>query len=122
MNKIKQLSQLKNEDFIAMAKLIDNNFIGNKRVIVFPMKMGIVRVVGHTDGGQCVNCDVKIDVYMNKLNGVFIHNDDPEFDGAYRGVYPPTLKKVIDYLKVNDFEYCPKHQNQQPLPSPTHKK
>jgi len=104
---MKKLSELKDENFIAIAKLIDNNFIGNAKIVVEPMKMGIVRIIGHTEGKQCINCDVKIDIYMNKLNGVFIQNDDPESEGAYRGVYPPTLKRVIDYLKANNFEYCP---------------
>lgn len=104
---MKKLSELKDENFIAIAKLIDNNFIGNAKIIVHPMKMGVVRVTGHTEGKQCINCDVKIDIYMNKLNGVFIQNDDPESEGAYRGVYPPTLKRVIDYLKANDYDFCP---------------
>jgi len=108
---MKKLSELKDENFIAIAKLIDNNFIGNSKIIVHPMKMGIVKVTGHTDGGQCINCDVKIDIYMNKLNGVFIQNDDPESEGAYRDVYPPTLKKVIYYLKENEFDFCPAPNN-----------
>lgn len=75
------------------------------------MKIGIVRVVGHTEGKQCINCDVKIDIYMNKLNGVFTQNEDAEIKGAYRDVYPPTLKRVIDYLKANDFDFCPAMKN-----------
>lgn len=103
---MKGMHELKEANYIAIAKLIDNNFIGN-RCIVHPMKMGIVNIVGHTEGGQCINCDVKVDIYMNKLRGVFTHNDDPDIEGAYRHVCPPTLKKVVDYLKANDFDYCP---------------
>lgn len=103
---MKKLSELKEENFIAIAKLIDNNFIGNAKIVVHPMKMGIVRVTGHTEGKQCINCDVKIDIYMNKLNGVLIADEEPDTP-AYRHVYPPTLKRVIDYLKANDFEFCP---------------
>ena len=102
---MKQLSDLKNENFIAIAKLIDNNFIGNAKIIVYPMKMGVVRVIGHSSGKQCINCDVKIDTYMNKLKGVFTQNDDPEIEGAYRLVYPPTLNRVTEYLKLNNFDF-----------------
>ena len=108
---MKKLSELKKENFIAMSKLIDNNFIGNAKIVVEPMKMGIVKVIGHTKGKQCINCDVKFDIYMNKLNGVFIYNSDIEVEGPYRQVYPPTLKKVIDYLKENDFDFCPATNN-----------
>ena len=104
---MKKLSELKDEDFISIAKLIDNNFISNAKVIVHPMKLGIVRVVGHTEGGQCINCDVKVDIYMNKLNGVYIQDDDTEREGVYRHVYPFTLRKVIGYLKTNNFDFCP---------------
>jgi len=101
---LKRLSELKDENFIAIAKLIDNNFIGNAKIVVHSMKMGVVKVTGHTEGKQCINCDVKIDIYMNKLNGVYIENSDTELEGAYRMVMPPTLKRVIDYLKTNDFD------------------
>ncbi len=108
---MKKLSELKEKNFVEIAKLIDNNFVCNAKIIVEPMKMGVVRVIGHTEVKQCINCDVKIDIYMNKLNGVFIQNEDPEIYGAYRGVYPPTLKRVIDYLKANDYDFCPTPNN-----------
>ena len=104
---MKKLSELKDEHFIAIAKLIDNNFIDNAKIVVKPMKLGVVNIIGHAEGKQCINCDVKIDIYMNKLNGVFIQNEDTEIEGAYRHVYPPTLKRVIDYLREHDFDYCP---------------
>lgn len=103
-NNMKELNELKNVNFIEMARLIDNNFAGNKKIIVHPMKLGIVKVTGHTDGGQCINCEVKFDVYMNKLNGVFTQNES-ETAGAFRNVYPSTLKRVIDYLRANNFQY-----------------
>lgn len=104
---MKHLNQLKDENFIAIAKLIDNEFIGNKKIIIHPMKNGIIKVTGHTYGGQCINCEVLIDIYMNKLNGVFTQNDDLGSNGAFRHVYPPTLKRVIDYLRTNDFDILP---------------
>lgn len=105
---MKPLHSLEKENFIAIAKLIDNNFIGNPKIIVDTVETGVVRVIGHTEGGQCISCDVKIDVSGNKLNAIFIQNEDPEINGAYRHVYPPTIKRVIDYLKENDFDFCPK--------------
>ena len=104
---MKGLHELENENFIAIAKLIDNNFIGNKKIVVGAMRKSIVYVTGHTEGGQCINCQIKIDIQYNKLNGVFTQNEDTESPGAFRHVMPPTLKKVIDYLKANNFEYCP---------------
>lgn len=65
--------------------------------------MGQVKVTGHTEGGQCINCEVLIDTYLNKLRGVWTQNEDEEINGKFRSVYPPTLKRVIDYLKTNDF-------------------
>lgn len=104
---MKALHQLKNENFIEMARLIDNNFAGNKKIFVHSMKLGIVKVTGFTEGGQCINCEVKFDIYMDKLKGVFIQNEDTETPGAFRHVHPPTLKRVIDYLKANDFDFSP---------------
>lgn len=101
---MKKLSELKDDNFIAIAKLIDNNFIGNSKIVVHPMKMGVVRVTGYTEGKQCINCDVKIDIYMNKLKGVYTHNENPESEDAYRTVYPSTLKRVVDYLTENNYE------------------
>lgn len=104
---MKGLHYLENENFIAIAKLIDNNFIGNKKIVVGAMRRGIVYVTGHTDGGQSINCQIKIDIENGKLNAVYTQNEDAETPAAFRHVYPPTLKKVIDYLKVNDFDFCP---------------
>ena len=100
---MKQINDLKNEHFIEIATIIDNNFTGNAKIIVFPMKMGIVRVIGHTEGKQCINCDVSIDVFMNKLNGIYTQNKDLEIPGPYRPIYPPTLKRIKDYLNENNF-------------------
>jgi len=105
---MKGLYELSDDNYIAMAKLIDNNFVGNRKIQVCPINRGVVRVKGHTDGGQCVNCDVKFNVSGWKLNGVYTQNEDDEMGGSYRHVMPPTLKKVIDYLKKKDFDYCPK--------------
>jgi len=104
---MKKLSELTDENYIAIAKIIDNNFIGNKNITVYPRKMGQVKINGYTEGGQCISCQVLIDIYMNKLRGVFTQNDNPYLVGNFRHVLPPTLKKVIDYLKDNDFDYCP---------------
>jgi len=108
---MKELHYLENENFIAIAKLIDNDFIGNKKIIVGAMRKGIVYVTGHTNGGQCINCHIKIDIENMKLNGVYTQNEDNETAGAFRMVCPPILKKVIDYLKENDFDYCPTSNN-----------
>lgn len=103
---MKGLYELKDEDCIAIAKLVDNNFIGNKKIIVHPLKTGILKITGHTDGGQCINCEVKIDIYMNELKGIYTQNDDVhDTRESFRHVHPPTLKKVIDYLKENNFKY-----------------
>lgn len=104
---MKALHQLTTDDFIEMAKLIDNEFKGNAKIIVHPIKKGIVRVTGHTQGKQCINCDVMFDIHKDKLNGVFNQNNDPDRGGAFYHVYPPTLKRVIDYLEANEFDYCP---------------
>lgn len=69
------------------------------------MKMGVVRVIGHARGKQCINSDVKIDVYMDKLNGVFIQNDDEQTDGAYKKVTKATFERVINYLEENKFTF-----------------
>jgi len=102
---MKQLTKLTEQDFIKMAKIIDNNFVGNQKIIVEPMKLGVVRVIGHADGGQCINCDVKFDVHMNNLNRVETQNEDPDVDGAYRKVTEYTLKRIKDYLNSNGFIY-----------------
>lgn len=104
---MKGLHELKEENFIAIAKIIDNEFIGNKKVIVVAMNKGCVYVTGHTEGGQCINCQIKLDIQYGRLNGVYTQNEDVETAGAFRHVYPPTLKRVIDYLKENKFNYCP---------------
>jgi len=101
---MKNLSELKDDNFIAMAKLIDNRFIGNKKVVVHPMKAGMIKVTGYAEGGQCINCEVKFDIYMNELNGVYIQNEEPDGD-SFRGVYPQILKRVGDYLTDNNFKY-----------------
>ncbi len=112
---MKSLLQLTIGDFEAMAKLIDNNFINNDKVRVSHDGVGgIVKVTGHSEGGQCINCEVKFDVKNNKLNGVYNQNTDEHVEGAFYHVYPPTLKKVIDYLKANDFDYCPITQQTTP--------
>ena len=108
---MKGLHYLENENFIAIAKLIDNNFIGNTKIVVGAMRRSIVYVTGHTYGGQCINCQIKIDIENGKLNGVYTQNEDAESEGAFRMVCPPTLKKVIDYLKANDFDFCPTPNN-----------
>ena len=101
---MEELSKLTSEHFIEIAKIIDNNFIGNPAIVVYPMKMGVVRVIGHARGKQCINCDVKIDIYMNKLNAVLIQNEDTETEGAYRNVTKYTFKRVVDYLYSNGFD------------------
>jgi hypothetical protein len=102
---MKALYDLTDADFIEMAKLIDNEFRGNKKIDVSKAG-GTIRVIGHTDGGQCINCDVKFIIKEGlKLTGVYTQNDDEHSPGAYRMVYPPTLKKIIDYLKEKDFDF-----------------
>ena len=104
---MKGLQELEKENFIAIAKMIDNDFTDMQEIIVSERKNGIVKVIGYTHGRQCIECDVKIDIKDNKLNGVYNQNDNPDSPGCYKMVYPPTLKNVIDYLKANDFDFCP---------------
>ncbi len=104
---LKGLHHLQDDNFIAIAKLIDNNFINNSKIIVGAMNRGCVYVTGHTAGGQCINCQIKLDIQFGKLNGVYTQNEDENTAGAFRHVYPPTLKRVIDYLKENNFNHCP---------------
>lgn len=101
----KPLSQLTSDDYISMAKIIDNNFIGNAKIIISPRKMGVITVTGHTEGKQCINCEVKIDTYMNKLNGVYIQNDDESIEGAFRKVTQPTLERIKAYLISKNYHF-----------------
>ena len=70
---------------------------------------GAVRVYGHTEGGQCCNCDVRFDISKAKLNAVLTQEEEDEtVRETFRHVYPPTLQRVIEWLKSNGFEHCPK--------------
>lgn len=98
---MKMLEMLTRDQFISIAKLVDNNFIGNSKILVRPMKLGVVSVVGHTEGGQCVNAEVKVDIFFNKLRGVYIMDSDSEI--LYRHVYSETFLRVIDFLQKEGF-------------------
>lgn len=95
----RKLYQLKVEDLLSIAEIIDNNFIGNRKIIIHERKIGDIRITGHTIGKQCINCDVKIDIANDKLNLVSICDED-----GWRQVTQTTLTKVENYLKDRQYE------------------
>jgi hypothetical protein len=100
VNTVKYLYELVDEDFVSMSKLIDNNFIGNKHIKVKRYD-GAVKVIGHTNGGQCINCAVIFDISQAQLNKILTQNDNVAEREPYREVYQQTLKRVKDWLEVN---------------------
>lgn len=96
---MKKLFELTRHDFVNIAKMIDNNFINNKKISI-NMNKGLIKVIGHTEGGQCINCEVQIiiDYQNNILKEVLIDDED-----GLRPVHEKTLSKVESYLKENNF-------------------
>jgi len=100
---MRRLFQLTEDDFIAMAKLIDNNFTGNAKICV-TTKVGVTRVFGHTDGKQCINCDVEFKIKNGvEFIGAYIQDVSEDSISPYREVMPVTLKKIIHYLQCNKY-------------------
>lgn len=102
---MKTILSLTDKSLIEIAEIIDNNFTGNKKIIVDKDKSSVIRVYGHTDGLQCVNCDIKliVDYAWNKIHKVLIQDDEPESSFGYRNVMPQTLISIETYLMQNDF-------------------
>ena len=90
--------ELTDNDFIAMAKIVDNNFIDNNHIKIYrkPQK---VRVFGHTKGGQCCNCAVKFILKDNSIESILTQNEDEDIEGAYRHVTNYTLNKIKSQWK-----------------------
>ncbi len=84
---------LTDNDFIDMAMIVDNNFIGNNHIKI-SNKSNLVRVYGYTKGGQCCNCDVKFILKDNFIESILTQNEDTETEGAYRSITNETFNKM----------------------------
>lgn len=91
--------QLQEQDYLSIAQIIDNNFVGNSKIIIHEPIRGVVRVTGHAVGKQCINCDIKIDRFNDELNSVYICDED-----GWRQVTQTTLTKVGNYLKGKNYQ------------------
>ena len=96
----KQLVFITDEQIIDIAKIIDNDFVGNARIDIEKSKyIGKIYVTGHSDGKQCVNCQVRI-TRPNWECFTYVEISDQY---GWRSIMPQTIFKIQDYMKNEGF-------------------
>lgn len=100
---MKTILNLTDSDFIEIAKLIDNNFIGSNKIEITKTRDS-VRIFAYTQGIQCISCEIKIAINYRKnlIHSIFTQDKENNLF-PYRKIYPETVLKIEKYLMENDF-------------------
>lgn len=93
------LAHLKDEDYISMAKIIDNSFISNHTTIKRKQNPSRVLLKCYTEGNQCGISDIEFHIDYREDVFKSIKITDPDGDNYYREITEYSRNKITDYLK-----------------------